>query len=90
VAPHPIPVAEESGEPSWDNYQERYNSEAYSEDPLDPEAARKLLEFGDDYSRYLRDCSSPAPVRRVSHSHNVIVIILLFSLILYNYVTKKK
>ncbi|CAB3362092.1 Hypothetical predicted protein [Cloeon dipterum] len=55
----PVPVAEESGEPSWDNYQERYNSEAYSEDPLDAEAARRLLEFGDDYSRYLRDCSSP-------------------------------
>ncbi|XP_059477995.1 uncharacterized protein LOC132198162 isoform X2 [Neocloeon triangulifer] len=57
----PIPVAEESGEPSWDNYQERYNSEAYSEDPLDAEAARRLLEFGDDYSRYLR---SNSPVRR--------------------------
>jgi hypothetical protein len=77
IAAPPVPVAEESGEPSWDNYQERYNSEAYSEDPLDPEAARKLLEFGDDYSRYLRDCSSP-PIRRVSH--NVITLFLLFYL----------
>ena len=35
-------------ETAWDNYQEKYNSENYSEG-FDSDAARKLLEFGDDY-----------------------------------------
>lgn len=35
-------------ETAWDNYQEKYNSENYSEG-FDSDAARRLLEFGDDY-----------------------------------------
>lgn len=38
------------GEAVWDDFQEKYNSEAYSEDPPDSEAMNKLLNFGDDYS----------------------------------------
>ncbi|XP_014248959.1 uncharacterized protein LOC106666348 isoform X2 [Cimex lectularius] len=48
-------------EQAWDNYQEKYMSEPYSEDPPDSEAARKLLDFGDDYRNYLdsqSDCAS--------------------------------
>lgn len=44
----------------WDDYQEKYMSEAYSEG-MDSEAARKLLEFGDDYRNFLdsqSDCCS--------------------------------
>lgn len=44
----------------WDDYQEKYLSEAYSEG-RDSEAARKLLEFGDDYRNFLdsqSDCCS--------------------------------
>ncbi|PNF23588.1 hypothetical protein B7P43_G04956, partial [Cryptotermes secundus] len=40
-------------EQAWDNYQEKYMSEPYSEEPADSEAARRLLEFGDDYRNYL-------------------------------------
>lgn len=41
--------------------QDRYASEAYSEDPLDAECARRLLEFGEDYRNdldSLSDCPS--------------------------------
>lgn len=44
----------------WDNYMEKYNSEAYSED-RDVDAARRLLEFGDDYRNFIdsqSDCCS--------------------------------
>jgi hypothetical protein len=44
----------------WDNYMEKYNSEAYSED-RDIDGARKLLEFGDDYRNFIdsqSDCCS--------------------------------
>lgn len=44
----------------WDDYQEKYMSEAYSEG-RDSEAARKILEFGDDYRNFLdsqSDCCS--------------------------------
>ncbi|XP_049805441.1 klarsicht protein [Schistocerca nitens] len=47
-------------EQAWDNYQEKYLSEPYSEEPADPETARRLLEFGDDYRNFLdsqSDCS---------------------------------
>lgn len=47
-------------EQAWDSYQEKYNSEAYSEG-VDSEAARRLLEFGDDYRNYIdsqSDCCS--------------------------------
>ncbi|CAH2054707.1 unnamed protein product, partial [Iphiclides podalirius] len=47
-------------EQAWDFYQEKYNSEPYSEAP-DSDAARRLLEFGDDYRAYLdsqSDCCS--------------------------------
>lgn len=46
-------------ETAWDNYQEKYNSENYSEG-LDSDAARKLLEC-DDYRNFLdslSDCCS--------------------------------
>lgn len=49
-----------SNEQAWDPYQDRYNSEAYSEG-LDSDAARRLLEFGDDYRNFLdsqSDCCS--------------------------------
>ena len=44
----------------WDNYMEKYNSEAYSED-RDIDGARRLLEFGDDYRNFIdsqSDCCS--------------------------------
>ncbi|XP_011639646.1 uncharacterized protein LOC105428825 isoform X2 [Pogonomyrmex barbatus] len=47
-------------EETWDNYQEKYMSEAYSE-PLDIETARRLLDFGDDYRNFLdsqSECAS--------------------------------
>lgn len=47
-------------EQMWDNYMEKYNSEAYSED-RDVDAARRLLEFGDDYRNFIdsqSDCCS--------------------------------
>lgn len=49
-----------SEQQAWDDYQEKYMSEAYSEG-RDSEAARKLLEFGDDYRNFLdsqSDCCS--------------------------------
>ncbi|GAB0096851.1 hypothetical protein DMENIID0001_124230 [Sergentomyia squamirostris] len=49
-----------SEQAAWDNYQEKYNSENYSEG-LDSDAARRLLEFGDDYRNFLdsqSDCCS--------------------------------
>lgn len=40
-------------EQAWDPYQEyKYLSEPYSED-IDQEAARRLLDFGDDYRKYI-------------------------------------
>lgn len=64
----PAPVVKElsftgtdnSNEQAWDPYQDRYNSEAYSEG-MDSDAARRLLEFGDDYRNFLdsqSDCCS--------------------------------
>ncbi|KZC05323.1 hypothetical protein WN55_05843 [Dufourea novaeangliae] len=65
-------------EQAWDNYQEKYMSEPYSEAP-DVETARRLLEFGDDYRNFLdsqSDCassmsavptSSPLPRSRIHH-----------------------
>lgn len=47
-------------EQMWDNYMEKYNSEAYSED-RDIDGARRLLEFGDDYRNFIdsqSDCCS--------------------------------
>ncbi|KAJ8950265.1 hypothetical protein NQ318_021119 [Aromia moschata] len=38
-------------EQAWDNYQENYLSEAYSESH-DSDAARKLLNFGEDYRNF--------------------------------------
>lgn len=52
-------------EQAWDNYQEKYLSENYSE-AHDSDAARRLLEFGEDYRYYLdsqSDCWS-------AHSQN--------------------
>lgn len=47
-------------EQMWDNYMDKYNSEAYSED-RDVDGARRLLEFGDDYRNFIdsqSDCCS--------------------------------
>uniref|UniRef100_A0A6P4DUN1 Platelet binding protein GspB isoform X1 n=2 Tax=Drosophila rhopaloa TaxID=1041015 RepID=A0A6P4DUN1_DRORH len=47
-------------ETAWDNYQEKYNSENYSEG-FDSDAARRILEFGDDYRNFIdsqSDCCS--------------------------------
>lgn len=47
-------------EQTWDNYMEKYNSEAYSED-RDNDAAKRLMEFGDDYRNFIdsqSDCCS--------------------------------
>lgn len=48
-------------EQAWDSYQEKYLSEPYSEDPPDPDSVRRLLDFGDDYRKYIdsqSDCAS--------------------------------
>ncbi|KAK6636705.1 hypothetical protein RUM43_010367 [Polyplax serrata] len=57
----------------WDDYQEKYPSEAYSEEPADSETAKELLEFGEDYGKYLgnkSDCSSKwsRPPRKNRHN----------------------
>ncbi|KAL3289944.1 hypothetical protein HHI36_023327 [Cryptolaemus montrouzieri] len=39
-------------EQAWDSYQEKYLSEAYSE-AHDSDAARRLLEFGEDYRNFI-------------------------------------
>ncbi|XP_055593529.1 klarsicht protein-like isoform X2 [Uranotaenia lowii] len=47
-------------EQAWDNYQDKYSSEPYSED-RDTDAARRLLYFGDDYRNFIdsqSDCAS--------------------------------
>lgn len=47
-------------EQAWDHYQEKYMSEPYSED-RDTDAARRLLDFGDDYRNFIdsqSDCAS--------------------------------
>lgn len=49
-----------SDQVDWDNYQEKYQSEAYSEEPPDPDTAKKLLDFGEDYGKYL-DSQSDCP-----------------------------
>ncbi|KAJ3639633.1 hypothetical protein Zmor_002979 [Zophobas morio] len=41
-----------SEQAAWDSYQEKYLSEAYSE-THDSDAARRLLEFGEDYRNFL-------------------------------------
>ncbi|XP_044741314.1 uncharacterized protein LOC123302466 [Chrysoperla carnea] len=54
----------------WDNYLEKYMSEPYSETP-DSEAARRLLEFGEDYRNYIdsqSDCCSSLSARTQSQS----------------------
>lgn len=54
------PTDDLSSEQAWDNYQEKYNSENYSEG-LDTDAAKRLLEFGDDYRNFIdsqSDCCS--------------------------------
>uniref|UniRef100_A0A0A9WYK8 Nuclear anchorage protein 1 n=2 Tax=Lygus hesperus TaxID=30085 RepID=A0A0A9WYK8_LYGHE len=68
----PVPVSNDSSysEQAWDNYQEKYMSEPYSEEPPDSEAARRLLEFGDDYRNFLdsqSDCASSSLGRNTFH-----------------------
>jgi len=41
--------------------QERYVSEAYSEEPVDPDQVKRVTEFGEDYRNYIdshSDCAS--------------------------------
>lgn len=63
-------------EQAWDPYQEfKYLSEPYSED-IDQDAARKLLDFGDDYRKYIdSDGSSflglPLSRRRSPHHRKI-------------------
>ncbi|GAB6021459.1 hypothetical protein CHUAL_004063 [Chamberlinius hualienensis] len=46
--------ASSASEQAWDDYQEApYLSEAYSEQGIDDEAVRRLMEFGDDYQVYM-------------------------------------
>ncbi|XP_072401952.1 uncharacterized protein klar isoform X1 [Diabrotica undecimpunctata] len=58
---------EQSGsmsEQAWDNYQENYLSEPYSESQ-DSDAARRLLNFGEDYGKFLdsqSDWSTPSDI----------------------------
>ncbi|CAH1187979.1 unnamed protein product [Phyllotreta striolata] len=50
-----IPTEEQSSslsEQAWDNYQENYLSEPYSESH-DSDAARRLLNFGEDYRKFI-------------------------------------
>ncbi|KAK1120784.1 hypothetical protein K0M31_010989 [Melipona bicolor] len=57
-------------EQAWDNYQEKYMSEPYSEAP-DIETARRLLDFGDDYRNFLdsqSDCASSMSAMPASSS----------------------
>lgn len=47
-------------------------SEAYSEEAADPEAARRLLDFGDDYRNFLdsqSDCASSFGRPLYRHRH---------------------
>lgn len=70
------------------DFQEKYMSEPYSEAP-DSEAARRLLEFGDDYRNFLdsqsdcasslsarRDVSPPLPRKRKQHVRLFLLIVL--------------
>ncbi len=60
----------EQAEQAWDSYQEKYNSEAYSEDK-DTDGARRLLEFGDDYRQFLdsqSDCCSSLSAANIDSS----------------------
>lgn len=53
-------TSNQSEQQAWDDYQDKYSSEAYSEG-MDSDAARKLLDFGDDYRKHLdsqSDCCS--------------------------------
>lgn len=57
-------------EQAWDSYQEKYNSEAYSED-RDVDGARRLLDFGDDYRQFLdsqSDCCSSLSAANIDSS----------------------
>lgn len=69
-------------EQAWDSYQEKYLSENYSEDPLDPESVSQLLDFGDDYRKFLdsqSDCASsigrPSFVSILNIIHFLLLII---------------
>lgn len=59
-----------SYEQAWDDYQEKYNSENYSEG-LDTEAAKRLLEFGDDDYRRHIDSQSDCCSSSLSAANNV-------------------
>lgn len=63
-------------EQAWDPYQEKYMSEAYSEG-FDSDAARRLLEFGDDYRNFLDsqsdNCSSLSAANNLDSSLSPLV-----------------
>jgi hypothetical protein len=70
--------------------QEKYMSEPYSEELADSEAARQLLDFGEDYRNYLdsqSDCASslsahyiPSPVwrRRPAVSYFLLLVVMMW------------
>lgn len=64
------PEQDLSSEQAWDNYQEKYNSENYSEG-LDTDAAKRLLEFGDDDYRRHIDSQSDCNSSSLSAANNV-------------------
>lgn len=76
VSPSPMDFqrsgAEEmsSMEQAWDNYQEKYLSEPYSED-RDMDAAKRLLEFGDDYRAFLDSQSDACSSLSAAHLDSV-------------------
>lgn len=67
---HETVPEDHSYEQAWDDYQEKYNSENYSEG-LDTEAAKRLLEFGDDDYRRHIDSQSDCCSSSLSAANNV-------------------
>lgn len=59
-----------SFEQAWDNYQEKYMSEPYSED-RDMDAAKRLLEFGDDYRAFLDSQSDACSSLSAAHLDSI-------------------
>lgn len=57
-------------------------SEAYSEEPVDADQVKKLIEFGDDYRNYIdsqSDCASSFTRRSHSFGHSTLLVSMLKS-----------
>lgn len=59
-----------SFEQMWDNYQEKYMSEPYSED-RDTDGAKRLLDFGDDYRTFLDSQSDACSSLSAAHHDSI-------------------